>query len=159
MTAFGLSLRHVLDGSAHHGAPLYFEGSVAVIAFVILALLLVFTPWSAINLTDYYLISKERVDIPALYDPKGRYHGWNWGTIIVYAVGVLVQIPFMSQTLYKGPFVDMLGGADISWLLGLAVTTLLYLPVARRTVVQPDAMIYPERSQIGHSVTIGKDTK
>ncbi len=125
----------------------------------ILALLLVFTPWSAINLTDYYLISKERVDIPALYDPKGRYHGWNWGTIIVYAVGVLVQIPFMSQTLYKGPFVDMLGGADISWLLGLAVTTLLYLPVARRTVVQPDAMIYPERSQVGHSVTIGKDAK
>jgi len=35
VTAFGLSLRHVLDGSAHHGAPLYFEGSVAVIAFVL----------------------------------------------------------------------------------------------------------------------------
>lgn len=37
ITAFVLSLWHVLDGSAeHHGAPLYFEGSVAVIAFVLL---------------------------------------------------------------------------------------------------------------------------
>ncbi|KAF0229453.1 MAG: Cu2+-exporting [Beijerinckiaceae bacterium] len=35
-TAFIMSLRHVLDGSAHHGAPLYFEGSVAVIAFVLI---------------------------------------------------------------------------------------------------------------------------
>lgn len=34
-TAFILSLRHLWDGSAHHGAPLYFEGSVAVIAFVL----------------------------------------------------------------------------------------------------------------------------
>jgi Cu+-exporting ATPase len=35
-TAFALSLWHVIDGSAHHGAPLYFEGSVAVIAFVLI---------------------------------------------------------------------------------------------------------------------------
>lgn len=121
----------------------------------ILALLLVFTPWSAINLTDYYLISKERVDIPALYDPKGRYHAWNWGTIGVYAFGVVIQIPFMAQTLYTGPFVKMLGGADISWILGLVVTALVYYPIGKRTVVQPDAMIYPRRSQLGDSVTIG----
>ncbi len=43
----------------------------------VLVLLMVFTPWSAINLIDYYLISKERIDIPALYDPKGRYGAWN----------------------------------------------------------------------------------
>jgi len=35
-TAYLLSLVAVLDGSAHHGAPLYFEGSVAVLAFVLL---------------------------------------------------------------------------------------------------------------------------
>ncbi|MCZ8258888.1 MAG: cation-translocating P-type ATPase [Beijerinckiaceae bacterium] len=33
--AFLLSLWHLFDGSAGHGAPLYFEGSVAVIAFVL----------------------------------------------------------------------------------------------------------------------------
>ena len=43
----------------------------------VLLILMAFTPWSAINLVDYYLISKERVDIPALYDPDGRYGRWN----------------------------------------------------------------------------------
>ena len=49
----------------------------------VLLLLLAFTPWSAINLVDYYLISKERVDIPALYDPKGRYGRWNLTALAV----------------------------------------------------------------------------
>ncbi len=35
LTAYGLSLWHWLNGSTQHGAPLYFEGSVAVIAFVL----------------------------------------------------------------------------------------------------------------------------
>jgi P-type Cu+ transporter len=39
-TAFALSLWHMLNGSAGHGAPLYFEGSVAVIAFVLLGKLI-----------------------------------------------------------------------------------------------------------------------
>ena len=38
----------------------------------VLLLLMVFTPWSAINLTNYYRVSRERVDLPALYDPRGR---------------------------------------------------------------------------------------
>lgn len=58
-------------------------------------------------------------------------------------LGVAIQIPFMSQTLYTGPMVDKLGGTDISWILGLVVTVLIYYPVAKRSVVQPDSMIYP----------------
>jgi NCS1 family nucleobase:cation symporter-1 len=44
----------------------------------ILFLLAFFTPWSAINLVDFYCITKERYDIPALSDPNGRYGRWNW---------------------------------------------------------------------------------
>lgn len=110
----------------------------------ILALLLVFIPWSAINLIDYYLISKERVDIPGLFDPHGRYGGWKWGTIVVYAIGVVVQIPFMAQTLYTGPITELLGGADISWIVGLVVTALIYYPVAKRTARPPAAMVFPD---------------
>ena len=109
----------------------------------ILALLMVFTPWSAVNLIDYYLISRERVDVPALYDPDGRYGRWNVVALGSYAVGVLVQIPFMAQTLYTGPLTEALGGADISWLVGLAVTAAVYYPWARRTTDVPTAMIYP----------------
>ncbi|RJL20691.1 purine-cytosine permease family protein [Bailinhaonella thermotolerans] len=109
----------------------------------VLALLMVFTPWSAINLTDYYLISKERVDIPALYDPRGRYGRWNTTALVSYAFGVVVQIPFLAQKLYTGPVTELLGGADISWIVGLAATAALYYPWARRTARPPERMIYP----------------
>jgi len=109
----------------------------------ILALLMVFTPWSAINLTDYYLVSKEKVDIPALYDPDGRYGRWNVAALASYAIGIAVQIPFMAQALYTGPVTELLGGADVSWMVGLLVTALVYLPWARRTNKVPDKMIYP----------------
>ena len=109
----------------------------------VLLLLLAFTPWSAINLVDYYLISKERVDIPALYDPNGRYGRWNLTALVCYAIGIAVQIPFVAQELYTGPLVDYLGGADISWLVGLVATTTFYYLWARKTTNPPAQMIYP----------------
>lgn len=122
----------------------------------VLLLLMVFIPWSAINLVDYYLISKERIDIPALYDPKGRYGAWNVPALVVYAVGVVVQIPFLAQTLYTGPITHLLGGADISWIVGLIVTAALYYAVGKRTNNPPDRMIYPTTAEMedlraGHS--------
>ncbi len=111
----------------------------------ILVLLTVFTPWSAINLTDYYLVSKERVDIPALYDPDGRYGRWNVAALSSYVLGILLQFPFLAQELYTGPATEALGGADISWLVGLFVTALIYYPWAKRTSRPPAEMIYPEQ--------------
>ncbi|TCJ23416.1 purine-cytosine permease family protein [Nocardioides jejuensis] len=99
----------------------------------VLVLLMVFTPWSAINLVDYYLISHEQIDRDALYDPDGRYGRWNLVALTSYAVGVVAQIPFLAQTLYTGPATKALGGADISWLVGLVVTSALYYAWARRT--------------------------
>ncbi|MFI0217763.1 purine-cytosine permease family protein [Streptomyces lydicus] len=98
----------------------------------LLFLLTFFTPWSAINLVDYYLISKERYDVPALSDPAGRYGAWNVKALTVYALGVLAQLPFLATAFYTGPLVDPLGGADVSWLVGLAVPAVLYWLTARR---------------------------
>ena len=92
----------------------------------ILCLLAVFTPWSAINLIDFYCFTRSRYDVPALSDPDGRYGRWNIRCIVIYLAGVLVQIPFLSTSLYTGPLVAALGGIDISWILGLLVPGLLY---------------------------------
>lgn len=110
----------------------------------VLLLLAVFVPWSAVNLVDYYLVSKERVDIPALYDCNARYGGYNWVALGCYVLGVLVQIPFLAQKMYTGPFTKMLGGADISWIVSLIVTSLVYYPLAKRTMNVPKAMIFPK---------------
>ncbi|MFY4025427.1 purine-cytosine permease family protein [Achromobacter xylosoxidans] len=98
----------------------------------ILFLLAFFTPWSAVNLVDYYFINRERYDVAALSDPDGRYGRWNWPGILVYVFGVLVQMPFISTKLYTGPLVASLGGVDISWIIGLIVPGLLYYVFARR---------------------------
>lgn len=98
----------------------------------ILFLLAFFVPWSAVNLVDYYFVNRERYDVPALSDPNGRYGRWNMPGILVYAFGVLVQMPFISTKLYTGPMVERLGGVDISWIIGLIVPSILYYLFARR---------------------------
>lgn len=110
----------------------------------VLLLLMVFTPWSIINLADYYLVSKDRFDIPALYSRKGRYGSWNAAALVSYVVGVLIQIPFLDQTLFTGPMVAKLGGADVSWLLGMVITGIIYIPWAMKVNAVPAKTIYPE---------------
>ncbi|MEV7506232.1 cytosine permease [Streptomyces sp. NPDC093018] len=108
----------------------------------LLFLLTAFTPWSAINLVDYYLIAKERYDLPALSDPHGRYGAWRIGALVVYGIGLLAQLPFLATSFYTGPLVAPLGGTDISWIVGLLVPAALYWLVARRdTGHVPDRMI------------------
>jgi len=101
----------------------------------ILFLLAFFTPWSAVNLVDYYFINHGRYDVAALSDPDGRYGRWNWPGILVYVFGVLVQMPFISTKLYTGPLVAHLGGVDISWIIGLIVPGILYYLFARRDLL------------------------
>ncbi|MEV8144239.1 cytosine permease [Specibacter sp. NPDC078709] len=114
----------------------------------VLLLLMVFIPWSSINLVDFYFSSKEKVDIPALYDPKGRYGGWNVPALLTYLLGVVVQIPFLAQHMYTGPITPLLGGADISWIVGLLVTAAVYYPVAKRFNHPPAEMVYPADDQV-----------
>ena len=46
-------------------------------------------------------------------------------------VAVAVEIPFMSTTFYTGPVVNSLGGADISWIIGIIVAAGLYYALMR----------------------------
>lgn len=83
-------------------------------------------PWTAINLVDFYFVRRERYDIASIFDRKGIYGRWNWRALTAYGVGIIVEIPFMSTSFYTGPMVNHLGGADISWILGLIVSGGLY---------------------------------
>ncbi|MFF7334452.1 cytosine permease [Streptomyces sp. NPDC008150] len=98
----------------------------------LLFLLAFFTPWSAINLVDYYLLSRERYDVPALSDPDGRYGGWRLDALGVYVIALAAQFPFLSTSFYTGPLVAPLGGADISWIVGLVVPAALYWLIGTR---------------------------
>jgi NCS1 family nucleobase:cation symporter-1 len=55
----------------------------------------------------------------------------NWTGVIVYLIGIVVEIPFMSTTMYTGPVAKHLNGTDLSWLVGLVVTIPLYYFAAK----------------------------
>ncbi len=95
-------------------------------------LLYVLVPWTAINLVDYYLIHHGSYDVGSFIKSNGGIYGRvQWPAVICYVIGFLIEVPFMSQTLYTGPIAKMLGGADISWIICLAVISPVYYFVSK----------------------------
>jgi nucleobase:cation symporter-1, NCS1 family len=94
-------------------------------------LIFVFVPWSAINLADFYFVRHGHYDVDSFFTPKGIYGGWQMKPIICYVIGLGIEFPFLNQTIYVGPFAKLLGGVDISWIVGFIVPFFLYLFVAR----------------------------
>ncbi|OMC01711.1 allantoin permease [Mycobacterium sp. NS-7484] len=101
---------------------------------LVVALLVVLVPWTAINLIDFYIVHKGVYDLESIFRFDGGIYGrYNRAAIIAYVIGIVVQIPFMATSLYTGPVAAHLGGADLSWLAGLIVTGPIYLLLVRRT--------------------------
>jgi NCS1 family nucleobase:cation symporter-1 len=95
-------------------------------------LLYVLVPWTAINLVDYYLIHHGSYDVASFVEADGGIYGrFQWPAVACYVVGFIIEIPFMSQTLYTGPVAKMLGGADISWIVCLVVISPVYYFVSK----------------------------
>jgi NCS1 family nucleobase:cation symporter-1 len=88
---------------------------------MVLVLLVVLVPWTAINLIDFYAIHKGQYDIHSIFQVDGGIYGrYNPQALLAYAIGIAVQIPFMNTPLYVGPVSAHINGADLSWLVGLA---------------------------------------
>ncbi len=100
---------------------------------LVLALLVVLVPWTAINLIDFYVIHRGDYDIESIFRVDGGIYGrFNPQALIAYAVGIAVQVPFMNTPMYTGPVPGYLDGADLSWLVGLVLTSPLYYWLATR---------------------------
>ena len=98
----------------------------------LLLLLYVMVPWTAINLVDYYLIRHGTYDVASFFRADGGIYGhYNGTALFCYAVGIVVQIPFVANGLYSGPVARHLDGADLSWIAGLLVVSPLYYAIAR----------------------------
>ncbi|WP_201724705.1 purine-cytosine permease family protein [Streptomyces antimycoticus] len=110
------------------------SGFLASFTIFITILLYVLVPWSAINLVDYFVVRKGHYDVDAFFAPDGGPYGsWNPSALGVYAIGLLAQVPFMVLSVYTGPVAKAMGGVDLAWLVGLAVSGALYWLIAIRT--------------------------
>jgi purine-cytosine permease-like protein len=102
-------------------------------------ILYVLVPWTAINLVDYYLVRKGKYVISELFKINGLYGQWNWRGLLSYAIGVVSMIPFYNLSFFEGPATKALGGADIAFVIGIAVSALVYYGLSRgiETVEEP----------------------
>ena len=101
-------------------------------------LLYLFTPWTAINLVDFYVVRKGHYSIREIFNPAGMYGRWNWRGLLAYGVGFAAMIPFFSSGLYTGVVARALGKADIAMLVGLPVAAGVYLLACRSLDLQQE---------------------
>lgn len=88
-------------------------------------------PWTAVNLADFYAIRKGHYAISDIFNPAGIYGRWSSAGLIAYFLGLAAMIPFMSLGFYQGPISVMLGGADVAFVVGLAVSAMVYCMMSR----------------------------
>jgi NCS1 family nucleobase:cation symporter-1 len=95
-------------------------------------LLYLLIPWTAVNLVDYYLVRFGNYDVPSFFAFDGGIYGkYNVPALVCYALGIVVQIPFVATDLYTGPIARAVGGVDLSWIVGLLFVSPVYYFAAR----------------------------
>ncbi|HEX2791813.1 MAG TPA: cytosine permease [Steroidobacteraceae bacterium] len=132
----------VLFGLSLAGALLGKDSFLENYTDFILLLLYVLVPWTAINLVDYYLLRHGQYDVPSFFRQDGGVYGRVNGVAVeCYVIGILVQLPLVATPLYTGPIARAIGGVDLSWIVGLAVTGPGYYWLARRSMARRNAQL------------------
>ena len=102
-----------------------------------ISLLLWMSPWAGVVLADFYVTRGGRIDVAELYRAPdvSAYGDINWNGIIAFAAGLAAgwSVEDGLVAALQGPIsTGLLGGADLSWLFGIAVAAGLYLALSRR---------------------------
>jgi nucleobase:cation symporter-1, NCS1 family len=95
-------------------------------------------PWTAVNLVDFYFVRHGQYSIMDIFDPRGIYGRWAWRGITAYFAGLAAMVPFVSLTFFEGPAAKALGGADVSFAVGLTVAGALYYLFSRGLDLAPE---------------------
>ncbi len=110
-----------------------------------ISLLLWMSPFAGVILADFFIKRKGEIDVPELYKAPevSAYGDINWSGIIAFAVGLVAGwsvedglVPALQGPISTG----LLGGADLSWLVGIVVSGGLYLALSRSSVPMPLAL-------------------
>ncbi len=106
-------------------------------------------PWGAVMLVHFYWISRQRIDIPALYQPPGasRLGNIRWDAMVAFGLGIVATwyFEYGIPTVLQGPGAKALGNIDLSWFAGGLTASVVYAVLAsrrrnapERTVTGPD---------------------
>jgi NCS1 family nucleobase:cation symporter-1 len=109
------------------------SGNAIDILFAALTIMLyLLVPWTSVNLVDFFFVRRGHYAITQLFTPNGLYGAWGARGLIAYAVGFASTVPFfVLPGIYTGPLATRIGGVDVAWAVGLLVSALVYLVLAR----------------------------
>lgn len=113
------------------------NGDAVNTVFVALTLMLyLLVPWTATNLVDFFVVRRGHYSIADLFRLDSIYGVWSWRGLTAYGVGLLAEIPFMvipdlGGLHYVGPAAKALNEVDLAWVVGLVVTSVVYLLLTR----------------------------
>ena len=89
------------------------------------------TPWTIVNLYDYFFVRKGKYAITELENRKGLYGVWGWRGIAAYVAGFAAAVPFWDLSFYVSPVAKATNGLDITFIVELLVSGVLYVIFAR----------------------------
>jgi NCS1 nucleoside transporter family len=102
-----------------------------------ISLLLWMSPFAGVVLADFFIKRRSHIDVAELYRaPEASAYGdINWGGIVAFVVGLIAGWSVQDGLVpaLQGPIsIGLLGGADLSWLVGIVVSGAVYLALGRR---------------------------
>ena len=92
-----------------------------------ISLLLWMSPFAGVVLADFYIKRRGQIDVPELYRaPEASAYGdINWAGIVAFIAGLVAGWTVQNGLVpaLQGPIsTGLLGGADLSWLVGILVS-------------------------------------
>ncbi|RDB19656.1 hypothetical protein Hypma_013249 [Hypsizygus marmoreus] len=87
-------------------------------------------PFAGIMVADYWLVHRCKVDVPAMYYPRGRYRYWNginWRAAVTLLCSVTPNLPGLIGNINKNIKVGNASHLfDIAWLFGFFTALIVY---------------------------------
>ncbi|KAI1149790.1 NCS1 nucleoside transporter [Nemania diffusa] len=90
-------------------------------------------PLAGILAADFWLVKRQAIDIPALYNPDGRYRyvaGCNWRAAVAFLVPVAPLLPGLGQSISGASVVHINAGLThlytFNWMFGFVTSIFLY---------------------------------
>jgi NCS1 nucleoside transporter family len=110
-----------------------------------ISLLLWMSPWAGVMLADFFIKRKASINVAELYRlPEASAYGdINWGGIIAFLAGLVAGWSVQDGLVgaLQGPIsINLLGGADLSWLAGIVVSSAVYLVLAKE-LTSPSSVV------------------
>jgi NCS1 family nucleobase:cation symporter-1 len=114
------------------------EGFFDFYSNTLIFLAYVFTPWTAINLVDFFFVRRGVYSIAEIFNPNGLYHRWGVRGLTAYVVGLACMAPFFVTEPFTGWIARHLDSVDYSIFVGLPVAGGLYYLLCRGMNLRPE---------------------